>query len=289
MAAVEYHCRRLAQTAAVSDPTNSCAVSMTDVAKHLLNCQAAVSQMPGWCHVEHYIRNPLEYLDLHKLIPLPSSSKQVDLHKLIPLVSSSKQTANNHPSAAVPLGMMDDLLTKGQNLIKRQAMRIAWVMRLQIQAQVPPTDPQIYMKVIAADRLWAADANAYMKEAELKVTAMLTENQPKFHAFRELQRKGVQWPHTSTVRKDIEAAGFVYRPMMIKRDRCICETCLAEISGWRAWQCAWAYHDYSRHNPSFLDKARAACAYNRVVLKLLDETKSLLARPKKPPVPKFSE
>jgi len=86
-----------------------------------------------------------------------------------------------------------------------------------------------------------------MREAEAKVTQMLTDNQAKFHAFRELQRLGVQWPHSAPARKEIEGAGFVFRPMMIKRDRCVCETCLVEISGWRPWQNAWAYHDYTRH------------------------------------------
>jgi len=98
------------------------------------------------------------------------------------------------------------------------------------------------------DNTWARDANVFMQDCEVKVTALLTDNQAKFHAFRELQRQGVQWPHGAKVRAQIVSAGFVYRTMLIKRDCCICETCLVEISGWRPWHNAWALHDYSRHH-----------------------------------------
>lgn len=125
-----------------------------------------------------------------------------------------------------------------------------------------------------------------MKEAEVKVTAMLTENQPKFHQFREHQRKGVQWPHSSAVRKEIESTGLVFRPMMIKRDRCLCETCEVEVSGWRAWHSPWAFHNYTRHKPEFMEKARKACASQPVVMVVLDDAKAQMAS-SKPPVPRF--
>lgn len=83
---------------------------------------------------------------------------------------------------------------------------------------------------LAADRKWVSDAQNFMKDAgsfppslwallhiraiELRVTQMLTRNATRFAQFRELQKKGVAWPHS---RKDVEKAGFTYRPMMIKR------------------------------------------------------------------------
>ena len=130
--------------------------------------------------------------------------------------------------------------------------------------------------VVLQDRAWATDANAFMKDAESKVTAMLTDNQARFQAFRELQRKGVQWPHSPAVRNEVENAGFAFRPMMIKRDRCICETCQVEVSGWRPWHNPWIFHDFAKHHPSFLERARSHCAHHRIALMLLDEAKSRL-------------
>ncbi len=128
---------------------------------------------------------------------------------------------------AVP-GSMDDFQSRGQSIIKRLCQRIDWLLELQRKAGAP-FDPDFAVRVIAADRDWAHDANVFMREAEGQVTALLVQNQPKFRAFRELQRRGVQWPHSAELRAQIENAGFVYRPMMIKRDRCICETCGVEV------------------------------------------------------------
>jgi hypothetical protein len=47
------------------------------------------------------------------------------------------------------------------------------------------------------------------------VTDLLKRNAARFGAFRDLQKRGVQWPHASRLRKDIESAAFVYKPMMV--------------------------------------------------------------------------
>jgi hypothetical protein len=39
--------------------------------------------------------------------------------------------------------------------------------------------------------------------------------------------------------------------MMIKRDRTICDTCGAEVSGWRPWYEPRSFHDYSKHTAQF--------------------------------------
>lgn len=237
-ALIEYTCRR----AAALPPDTSGAVSMIDVAKHILSFFGAVNQLPGWLYCEQWI------------------------------------TANTTNQKIIP-----ELINKGNSLIMGLLSRLQWVLNLQT-ASTKHADPEILMRVLSADRVWASDSTTFMKEAEVKVTAMLTENQPKFHQFREAQRKGVPWPHTPSVRKDIEAAGLVFRPMMIKRDRCICETCQVEVSGWRAWQCPWAYHDYSRHLPNFLEKAIGACKHNTVVMVVLNDVKIRLAPPPRPPI-----
>jgi hypothetical protein len=262
-ALVEYTCRR----AAALRPDPSGAVSMIDVAKHLLNFFSAVNQLPGWAHVEQYIKSPAAYLTATQIVNYPDP-------KATPI------------SIVGGTGVMNELMSKGNALILRLLKRIDWVLCLQPKAQ-KRADPEVLMRVISADRVWASDSTAFMKEAEVQVTALLTENQPKFHQFREHQRKGVQWPHSSAARKAIEAAGFVFRPMMIKRDRSICETCQAEVSGWRPWQCPWAFHDYSRHLPAFLEKARSACAANKVVMVVLDDAKAR-AKAAHSPAPSFS-
>ncbi len=119
-------------------------------------------------------------------------------------------------------------------------------------------DANLAVRVIAADRDWAHEANVFMREAEAKVTELLVHNQKSFDEFRKLQRKGVQWPHSPQLRTQIESAGFAYRPMMIKRDRCICDKCNVEISGWRPWHDPWKYHNYDRHDAAFKDKAKQA-------------------------------
>jgi hypothetical protein len=205
----------------------------SDVAKHLLNCFSAVGQLPGWQHVQNYIHNPQLYIERTK-----SAQKGDEI------------AAAAMSRTMIAEGSIDDLQLKGQKLIRRLCQRMDWLLDLQRKAN-KAFDAEFYVKVIATDRAWAEDANSFMKEAETRVTEMLTKNPQKFHAFRELQRKGVQWPHAPALRKEIERAGFVFRPMMIKRDRCVCETCSVEVSGWRPWHNPWSFHNYAKHPPSF--------------------------------------
>lgn len=93
-----------------------------------------------------------------------------------------------------------------------------------------------------------------MKDAETSVTTMISNNPGKFAQFRELQSKGVAWPHSPQLRKEIEKAGFVFRPMMIKRDRCVCDKCEVEVSGWRPWHDPSLFHDELRHPPGGLQR-----------------------------------
>jgi hypothetical protein len=42
--------------------------------------------------------------------------------------------------------------------------------------------------------------------------------------------------------------------MMVKRDRCICEKCGVEISGWRPWHNPWHMNDMTRHDADFHER-----------------------------------
>lgn len=184
---------------------------LVNVARPLVDCFSAVSQLKGWLEVEKYICNE---------------------------------------KSAVVNASVNELILDGQKLLRRLAQRIDWVLELQRTAN-KAFDPEFCLKVIAADRTWTETANAFMKKAETDVTYMLTHNPQKFHAFRELQRKGVQWPHSPQLRKEIESAGFVFRPMMIKRDRCVCEICNEEVWGWKSWDYPLSFHNYAKHPNTF--------------------------------------
>lgn len=248
MAAIESVARTISL-----DPSNPA----NDASKHLLSCLSAVSQLSGWQHVQNYIDNPKLYQEQTK---------------------SAQRGEEFQATTRKPLtkGSMDDFQLRGQVLIKRLCQRIEWLLEMQRLAE-QPFDAVLCVRLIGADQEWAAAASVFMKEAEAKVTDMLASNQIPFQGFRQLQRKGVQWPHSPELRHEIERAGFVFRPMMIKRDRyvsssssssfsfsspiisdvsvylysCVCETCGVEVNGWRPWHNPWSFHNYARHPPTF--------------------------------------
>lgn len=202
---------------------------LSDIAKHFLNYLSATSQLPGWQHVQNFIHNPQLYIERIK-------SAENGSDALI-------NCMNNQ-------GPIDEIQKTALSVLRKLYRRVDWVLELQTKAS-KSFDAEFYLKVIAADRAWADEASLFMKEAETKVTEMLTKNPQKFYAFRELQRKGVAWPHSASLRLAIESAGFVFRPMMIKRDRCVCETCKVEVSGWKTYNNPMSFHNYAKHAPSF--------------------------------------
>jgi hypothetical protein len=158
---------------------------------------------------------------------------------------------------------------RGQSIIKQLIQRIDWFLELSRKSG-KPFDPNLAVRVIAADRKWAHAANVFMREAEAKVTELLVQNQKSFDEFRKLQRKGVQWPHSPELRMCIEKAGFAFRPMMIKRDRCICDQCHVEVSGWRPWHDPWKFHNYDRHDSAFKGKEKEKEKARNLMMELTD-------------------
>lgn len=133
-----------------------------DAAKHLLSTLSAVNQLSGWQHVQNYIANPSAYVERLKTA---QRGEELTRGQIVP-------------------GSMDDYQMRGQNIIKRLCSRVEWLLDMQRKSN-KAFDAELAVKVIAADRDWASDANTFMKEAESKVTDMLTKNQQKFQAFRE--------------------------------------------------------------------------------------------------------
>jgi len=162
---------------------------------------------------------------------------------------------------------MDDFQDRGLRLVKRMCHRVDWILELQRKSN-RSFDADLNLKVLAADKEWCADADSFMKEAEQKVTEMLSLNQKKFQQFREMQRRGVGWPHSAQLRGEVEAAGFSFRPMMIKRDRCVCDDCKVEVNGWKPWHNPLSFHNYDKHKikpPGHLFHAPNSAAVSMMV------------------------
>lgn len=200
--------------------------------KHLLSFFVSLNQVLGWQHVQRYVEAPLQYAEGAKFLLYGGK------HLVIAGSSSSL--------ASQSIRSMDVLQERGQRLMRKLCHRMDWILELQRNSN-RPFDAELSIKVVAADREWATEADLFMKEAEHKIVEMLHPNQERFQQFREMQRRGVGWPHSAQLRSEIEAAGFFYRPMMLKRDRCVCDECGVEVTGWKPWHSPLSFHIYERH------------------------------------------
>jgi hypothetical protein len=90
---------------------------------------------------------------------------------------------------------------------------------------------------------------AFLKTAEQDVSSMIGKNPALFAKFRDESSRGVQWPHSAHLRRVVERAGFWFRPMMIKRDRVVCDACGVAVNGLRPWHNPWQFHDWTKRHP----------------------------------------
>lgn len=210
-------------------------------ATHLLNFFSAINQLLGWQHVQRYIHNPQYYIELSKTSL--SLTKGGD--------DSIKITALKAMSAPLtPMTLLDETHVEGRNVLRYLCHRVDWLLELQ-RKEGKAFNIEMFFRIVTSDLAFRDASHTFMKKAETHVTEMLTKNPQKFHAFRELQRKGVLWPHSKALREAIEAAGFVYRPMMIKRDLFKCEKCGVEVSGFMPWHEPMLFHNFSKHPDAF--------------------------------------
>lgn len=233
------------------DPRNP----VTDTAKQFLSSLAAFNQIIGWHQMAAYIEHPVYYTEYMK--GLVSKQQQQQEPKGSGGGSGGGDTENKKPRTILPETKLDVFVTRAMDLLKKVLQRVDWVLGLMRTAgSNDGFDASLMMRVIAADRDWLHHANIFSQEAEKVITDMICHNQSAYDAFRKLQRNGVAWPHAPEFRTAVEAAGFDFRPMMIKRDRCVCSVCRVEISGWRPWHDPWRYHNYDLHDDSFKAKGR---------------------------------
>jgi serine/threonine protein kinase len=211
-------------------PTDGTPVPLSiGLARHVNNTLSTQTQLGGWVHTEEYIISAQGYLN--RISCAVKAAARAKLH----------EQAGGQPAIPISIALSPDdsklrpigsLQVTGEALVKRLLARVQWVAELFARAN-QDFDPDFCLHVVGSDGAWMDEAGNFMKEAESKVTTMLTNNRQKFAGFRDLQKRGVAWPHNSKLRREIEAAGFVFRPMMVKRDRCVCDQCGVEISGWR--------------------------------------------------------
>jgi hypothetical protein len=136
-----------------------------------------------------------------------------------------------------------------RHTLTRAALAIALENRYQSKGDMIANRSERILALLQCDRKWMSDGATFLKNAEQQVSGLVNMDPSLFAKFRDLQSRGVQWPHSPQLRRHIERAGFIYRPMMIKRDRCVCDACGVEISGWRPWYNPWLFHDWSKRHP----------------------------------------
>lgn len=214
------------------------------------------SQLYGWQHVSEFIRNPTLYIERTKVIQAVANTNAGS-------GPSTTATAVPDPSTWPARGpaelheAIDALQEFGHSIVKRLIRRVNW-MRAVFERDKVALNAAFIIECVSTDTEWVADATAFMKQCEECVAELLAKNPQRFNHFRELQKKGVQWPHAPEVRREIERAGLAFRPMMIKRDRTVCDQCGVEVAGWRTWYKPSSFHDFSKHPHGFREAVEAA-------------------------------
>jgi hypothetical protein len=245
------------------------ATDVYDVAKKLSNTFATYTQLNGWKMVLDYINDPRAFLERIKAVrskkenaPAPRSGGghfsvvnawDATGTTLVYDINSKNIIVELQNNPYIKEALF--LLTYFINLaylspdptvtLEEQALCVLLLMTKKYKTQ----------KEKELDLSFVTRSTEWMKTSELCVTNMLNRNPTRYAAFRDLQKRGVNWPHSSEVRKNVESAAFAFRPMMVKRDRCVCDICGVEVTGWKKWNNPWRFHNYEKHPDDFKAKA----------------------------------
>ncbi len=214
-------------------PKNTLELALVSISKKLLSLHNVVKEMSGWCHVARYIDNPQQYTKNMRAAEAGNKVYMDAWHGDYPWFSRLKNIENFGYS------LMNHYYQLLETALDHQAESFGTI------------NPLYSLDFLSNQKSWIEAIDRFMKMGESAVTELLTKNQQKFQSFRELQRKEVSWPHSYTAFLQMEESGFVYRPMMIKRDRCVCETCGVEISSLYDWFDIRSFHNFAKHPPSF--------------------------------------
>jgi len=218
--------------------------NLRGVAERLNQVLSASSQLAGWRHVEECLRDEDSYVK--KLRVLDHIADHIA--KGLPLSDADVQLPPHIK------GKIDEFDDQSQNIIRNAMTRARWVLEIEkkeAEAGKQSDDKTLerVLGVLLKDSKWMNDAAVFLKSAEQQISALINMNPAAFTRFREISAQGVKWPHSPHLRRSVERAGFVFRPMMIKRDRSICDACGVEVSGWRPWHNPWLFHDWTKRHP----------------------------------------
>lgn len=253
--------------------------SSLKIAKNVLDFFKATSDIKGWQYVEAYCKNPQAYIDKNASPQRGGTMKEPSApageNKLVLQFESegttfqiSKDTIlfsifKTHAFMRETLYLFSYLLnliyeTPSNYLTLRERIYAFFF----LQADKYRTQKETQINLLLSTRL-----DILTGHFDSMIGTLLTNAPPKFNAYRQLQKKGISWPHSPVARRSIEKAGFKFEPMMIRRDRCVCVVCGVEVSGWRPWSNPWSLHDYEKHKTSKdLDFAQnAAQAFPKAV------------------------
>lgn len=201
-------------------------------------------QLGGWRHMGEYFDDEAKYMEKyhgarrHGHAPAAKSAAAAASVAESPVVTSSK-------------GRIELLEKTAQDILRHTIIRSKWV--LEIEKKTKCGNGQTVRRVLSVllrDHVWMENIDGFSKSTEDAIRALKSMNHEKFVRYRNLQSQSIEFPHSDLVKLCIEKAGFVFSPMMIKRDRFICRHCTGEVSGLRSWHNPLLFfHDWSKRHP----------------------------------------
>jgi len=203
---------------------------LKEIADRILSLLARHSHLYGWTHATECIRNPKLYLQKC------NANTQLELPNPLP------------PRGPLNLIEKVNLLTEMANtLVIQYIYKVDFLFTI-FRRENKQFHPSFILEALATDKTWMKKIEMFLKNCEIWEEELVAANQERYNFFRALNAKrGVPWPHSPILRKEIEKNGFAFKPMSIKRDRCICDVCGSEVSGWRPWHNPRLLHDYDKH------------------------------------------
>lgn len=211
---------------------------LKNVAKILLDFKNAITQLYDYQHLEMYCADPTFYLEI--------------IRKMNP--EDPCWSVKKSETVQVFNGDVKKLIQKGEFIFKKLLYRIDQSRLLLREASLieSKVDPYFSLKMIGRDAQLGSEISRFMEETALKLKCISTTYEKELDAlYNAMKKEGMPWPHSREMRIAINEAGFISRPRILKRDRCFCYVCEAEVIGWRVWDDPFEFHDLKKHPPGF--------------------------------------
>lgn len=154
-----------------------------DFAQTILVALGATTQISGWQRIPDFaIKKYQGKIDAN-----------LEKARYQPLLDSAKPLKT----------AIDGLQVTGQGLLNHLLVRVEWVRRMMLASNLP-FNPANCLKILAVERNWMTAAKAYENECEKEVANFITAHNDLYTEYRQMQKKGVEWPHAKITRSQIE-------------------------------------------------------------------------------------